>query len=546
MNRIFTLVSAVLLSASLWAQSPQSFSYQAVVRGANNALVANKKVGIKISLLQGSETGTAVYAETHMPTSNENGLVSIAIGGGTKDPSSATFANIDWSNGPYFVKTETDVAGGTNYSLITSSQLMSVPYALYAANSQTGPKGDKGEMGANGAKGATGDQGLKGDQGIQGNQGAKGDKGDQGNGYQNGTVKNQISYWDGSAWVVLNPGSLGQTLTSCEDGLIWTTGGVCPGKISTLDCAGVLVKGSLYKGDAASVSFEVSYEGGNGGPYPDQSIKSSGVDGLTATIRDDYFSQVGGWGSNGSGSLKFEVTGTPTSEGNALFSLNIGGQTCSISLVVKELIIIALPGENITDVDNNSYKTVTIGTQVWMAENLKVSKYNDGTNIPNEPDNNNWSQLTTGAWVYYNNDEANNDKYGKLYNWYSLSPTMNGNKNVCPIGWHVPTDAEWTVLTDYLGGEGVAGGRMKEVGTTNWNSPNNFATNISLFTLLPGGYRNYDGSFYTIGDTGSWWSSKDSYAEHAWYLYQHGDDAKINRRDHAQIKNGLSVRCLKD
>jgi len=130
-------ISALLISASLWAQAPQKFSYQAVIRNANNELVANKQVGMKISLLQTSETGTAVYLETHAPTTNANGLVSIAIGGGTKDPSSAAFTSVDWSNGPYFVKTETDPAGGTSYSLTTISQLLSVPYALHAKTAES-------------------------------------------------------------------------------------------------------------------------------------------------------------------------------------------------------------------------------------------------------------------------------------------------------------------------------------------------------------------------------------------------------------------------
>ena len=163
MKKIFTILSAVLISASLWAQAPQSFSYQAVIRGSNNDLVANKPVGMKISLLKGSETGTAVYVETHTPTSNANGLVSVAIGKGKG--LSGNFATIDWSKGPYFVKTETDVAGGTSYSLTTTSQLLSVPYALYAANSQPGPKGEpgvQGQAGAQGPKGATGAQGLPG------------------------------------------------------------------------------------------------------------------------------------------------------------------------------------------------------------------------------------------------------------------------------------------------------------------------------------------------------------------------------------------------
>ncbi len=147
-------------------------------------------------------------------------------------------------------------------------------------------------------------------------------------------------------------------------------------------------------------------------------------------------------------------------------------------------------GPNITDVDGNSYKTVTIGAQTWMAENLKTSKYNDGTQIPNVTDYTNWSQLTTGAWAYYNNDSANYAKFGKLYNWYAVNYETNGNKNVCPTGWHVPTDEEWTILTDYLGGESVAGGKMKEAGNINWGGINNInqdSTNKSLFTGLPGG-----------------------------------------------------------
>lgn len=178
MNKFYTFIAALVVSVTLWAQAPQKFSYQAVVRGTNNALISNKQIGMKISLLQTSETGNTVYEETHTPTSNANGLVSIAIGGGTKV--SGDFATINWSNGPYFVKTETDPAGGTSYSLTTTSQLLSVPYALFAANSQQGPKGDIGAQGPQGQAGATGAQGPIGLTGPQGTQGLKGDKGDLG------------------------------------------------------------------------------------------------------------------------------------------------------------------------------------------------------------------------------------------------------------------------------------------------------------------------------------------------------------------------------
>ena len=205
------------------------------------------------------------------------------------------------------------------------------------------------------------------------------------------------------------------------------------------------------------------------------------------------------------------------------------------------------PGPNITDAENNTYKTVTIGTQTWMAENLKVSKYNDGTVIPNITDNTLWEKNTTGAWSYYNNDVANNAKYGKLYNWYAVSKTSNGNKNVCPTSWHVPTDAEWTVLTDYLGGLTVAGGKMKEVGTASWNNQNTDATNTSLFTGLPGGCRgNSDGSYSGIGGRGFWWSSTENSTDDAWSRSLDGSSGSAYRNYYFYNRDGLSVRCLRD
>ena len=132
MKRIITICAAFLMAASVFAQAPQKMSYQAVIRNSSNALVTNQAVGMRISILQGSSTGTALYIETQTPTTNANGLASIEIGGGTVV--SGNFSTIDWANGPYFVKTETDPTGGTNYSIMGTSQLMSVPYALFASS----------------------------------------------------------------------------------------------------------------------------------------------------------------------------------------------------------------------------------------------------------------------------------------------------------------------------------------------------------------------------------------------------------------------------
>jgi uncharacterized protein (TIGR02145 family) len=179
-----------------------------------------------------------------------------------------------------------------------------------------------------------------------------------------------------------------------------------------------------------------------------------------------------------------------------------------------------------------------------MAENLKTAKYNDGTMILNVKKRKQWSNLTTGAWAYYKNDATNNLKYGKLYNWFAVSPTTNGNKNVCPTGWHVPTDAEWTVLTDYLGGESIAGNKMKDVDTRSWKGLNS-NSNTSLFTGLPGGYRGSDGNYGNIGRSGYWWSSSEYNTSNAWSRSLYGIDGNVNRYNNNK-RSGLSVRCLRD
>jgi len=311
--------------------------------------------------------------------------------------------------------------------------------------------------------------------------------------------------------------------------------------VTSIDCASKQLTGVLKKGEAAnSVSFELFYKGGNGKTFSSQSVNSTGVLGLTAKLSSGVL-------ENGDGSVIYSITGMPTSSGPANFAIALGGKSCTITIAVDDVTQNPTSGygPNITDAENNTYKTVFIGTQQWMAENLKVSKYSDGTTIPNITDNTQWQNNTTGAWAYHNNVAANNAKYGKLYNWYAVSKTTNGNKNVCPTGWHVPTDAEWTVLTEYLGGEGVAGGKLKEVGTTSWNSPNTSATNTSLFTGLPGGLRGDDGNYNTIGGYGNWWSSTESSTYDAWLrtlYYYYG-----NAAGGSSYKNyGFSVRCLRD
>jgi uncharacterized protein (TIGR02145 family) len=195
-------------------------------------------------------------------------------------------------------------------------------------------------------------------------------------------------------------------------------------------------------------------------------------------------------------------------------------------------------GNTVKDVEGNVYTTVTIGTQTWMVENLKTTKYRNGDPIPNITDNNQWSNLSSGA--YCDNDNGSSP-YGKLYNWFAVKDS----RNIAPTGWHVPSDAEWTILTSYLGGEEVAGGKLKEAGTTHWLSPNTGATNESGFTGLPGGFRNTSGDFDYFGHGGFWWSSSEYSTTSAWDRDLNSNEAYVYRDDGSK-EYGFSVRCLRD
>ncbi|MBU6159398.1 MAG: hypothetical protein KGP35_10285 [Bacteroidetes bacterium] len=377
MKKLITLFFALISTYSVFAQAPQKMSYQAVIRNAQSELVISKPVKMRISILQGSTAGTSVYSELHSATTNANGLVTIEIGGGTSPQ--GTFSTINWGSGSYFLKTETDPANGTNYSIVGTSQLLSVPYALQANNA--------------------------------------------GNGYKRVSATGDTLFWDNGKSIII-PGI-----------------------------------------------------------------------------------------SNANN------TATPNT---------------------------------VTDASNNTYPTVTIGTQVWMAENLRTTKYRDGSNIPVVTDNTQWANnFNTGAtspmMCWYNNDQATYtaNKFGALYNWYAINPATNGNKNVCPTGWHMPTDAEWTTLTTFLGGESVAGGKMKSTGTQYWRSPNTGATNSSGWSGFPGGGRLNNGSFFTIGSNGLWWSSTELNTNYAWYRYLSYGNGGVSRNYYNKAY-GSSVRCLRD
>ncbi len=193
----------------------------------------------------------------------------------------------------------------------------------------------------------------------------------------------------------------------------------------------------------------------------------------------------------------------------------------------------------VTDIDGNVYPTVTIGGVVWMAENLRTTKYNDGTSITTGLNATAWAANTTGAYSVYDDNASNNTTYGKLYNWYAVH-----TGKLAPAGWHVATNAEYTALVNSLGGSGVAGGKMKSTSSL-WNAPNTGATNSSGFNGLPGGYRGMGGGYALIGEAGYYWTSTERNVGQGDYILLSNDFESMNGNG-ATKSFGYSVRCVKD
>jgi uncharacterized protein (TIGR02145 family) len=190
------------------------------------------------------------------------------------------------------------------------------------------------------------------------------------------------------------------------------------------------------------------------------------------------------------------------------------------------------------DKDSNAYKTITIGHQTWMAENLKVTKYNDGTAILNVTDALEWDALNIGAYCNYENLESNDSIYGRLYNWHAVN-----SGKLCPKGWHVPTNADWDTLINFVGGDSLAGGKLKA--TAFWVSPNSWADNSSGFSALPGGRRYNYGLFSAKENYGYWWSSSYRNSRYAWFYYLCYNSRSVSK-NYRDKSVGFSVRCIKD
>jgi uncharacterized protein (TIGR02145 family) len=324
----------------------------------------------------------------------------------------------------------------------------------------------------------------------------------------NGTVLQiPISSIDSITYTVNNPGNLA-TITTLPIGNTTSSSASSGGSISATGGSSVTQRGVCWSTSQNPTTANSSTNNGNGtGSF------TSNLTGLTANTT--YYVRA------------YAINSAGTAYGNQLSFTTTYGGCGSIT--------------SVTDIDGNVYPVVEIGNQCWTKENLKTSKFADGSGIPNITDDATWTNLSSPAWCNYENNAANDATYGKLYNWYTVADS----RNICPAGWHSPTDAEWTVLTDYLGGEAVAGGKMKT--TSGWQAPNTSATNESGFSGLPGGIRfPSNGTFPPYGgDIGYWWSSSEGDANIAWNRFLSNSNGNAYRGFNFK-HTGFSVRCLRD
>jgi uncharacterized protein (TIGR02145 family) len=374
MKKIIHILAAVLITFSITAQVPQKMSYQAVIRNDKDSLVRNQPVNLRISIKQGAMDGKIVYQKIYnpMPVTNMNGLITVEIGAGSS--LIGKFSSIDWSDGPYYIHTEIDPTGKNNYSLETTSELLSVPYAFHAKTAEA--------------------------------------------------------------------------------------------------------------------------------------ISGQGLDGLIARIE------------------MLEV---------------------HLNLTFND------------ERDGTQYRMVTIGDQTWMRENLKYLPSVSGIYIwsPNEPHY--YVNGYNGSDVDQARATDNYNTYGVLYNWTAAlngdSPVDSasiGVQGICPSGWHLPSYAEWKQLVNYLGGDSIAGGKLKEAGTLHWLSPNTGATNESGFTALPGGgFISWEGyAFWPPGNYSFLWSASwdDEISKlNSIFLDKENNNVNWGWNNTSDFKgHALSVRCIKD
>uniref|UniRef100_UPI00404767B7 hypothetical protein n=1 Tax=Algoriphagus sp. TaxID=1872435 RepID=UPI00404767B7 len=559
MKKILFSLLFLLTTATLWAQAPQRMSYQSIIRDGSNVVVASTTVGVKISLIQGTSTGSVVYSETHRKPTNTNGLLSLEIGDGTAIL--GTFAGIDWANGPYLIKTETDPTGGTNYSIPGIAALNSVPYALFSANGTPGPQGATGPQGPIGLVGSTGPAGANGTNGTNGTTGPA----------PSGTGIVTVS-----SGTLQTPSGLTGDVTTTGAGLATTIG---TGKVTNTMLAGSIDLTSKVTGILPSSN------GGTGNGFttitgPTTSLKTFTLPDASATILTSNAAvsvAQGGTGhtsyadgellignttgntltkatltqgtgisiTNASGAITIASTATAvpsgTADGDILYWK--GGAWVKVSAGSNGQTLTFIGGKPVWSgsLPANTVVNATTG-KIWMDRNLGASQVaTSSTDVASYGDLYQWGRGADGHQIRTplstpttgqssSSSPGANFLIGSL-NWYNgtnpdnLWQGVSGVNNPCPTGYRIPTEAEWNAES------------------LSWSTKNSAGAFASPLKLPMAGYRDYsDGSLGNVGTDGVYWSSTVSSAN-ARSLNFFSSVAFMNTDARAF---GFSVRCIKD
>jgi uncharacterized protein (TIGR02145 family) len=591
MKKLYTLLAFVITIIS-FAQAPQGFNYQATVRNSAGALIVNQNVNFKFNIMLNSASSLPVFSETHMTPTDDLGQVNLVIGTGTA--TIGTFSTINWGTGNYYLGIELNTGAG--YIAMGTTQLLSVPYALYAnssGNAQAATPNLADVLAVNNGANNLQIKNLADPTEVQ-DAATKGYIDSQItvlqaqlNALQNLTVSSSVSQQtictETSTQIGLTSNQTNATFTWSVSILTLPSNGTITGFSSgngnlivqtlsnTGSSAGVvryIITPNLGSISGQPINVDVTVN-----PKPIISNKIITIDSGSSFIVTPQNIQ-GDIVPAGGTSYDWTVSNTTVVNGasNQFSYQSISQILTNITNIPQTVIYTVTPSTNncigtpftITVTVNppaTPLQNVTIGTQIWCSTNLDVTTYRDGTPIPQVTDPTQLNNLTTGAWCYYNNDPANGAIYGKLYNWYAVAGIHNAaslndsslRKKLAPWGWHIPTKEELNTLTIFLGGPSVAGGKMKEIGTAHWNSPNTGANNESNFTGLPGGYydaNSANSSFIDKNTSGYWWSSSVAppvqIIGYAWSIILTSNSNGVTISELNRAPDGLSVRLVKD